>query len=88
MTLLIIYLCLAIGVSFLCSLVEAAILTVSDAQAEMLANRGRKTGAILRKMKKSIDRPLAAILTLNTISHTIGAAGVGAQSALVFGEVV
>ncbi|RMH13178.1 MAG: HlyC/CorC family transporter [Planctomycetota bacterium] len=84
-TLLFFYLVLAVGVSFLCSLCEAALLTLSPADAEALAERHRKAGERLRAMKASIDRPLAAILTLNTIAHTIGAAGVGAQAAVVFG---
>lgn len=81
-----IYFAIAVGVSFLCSLCEAALLTLSPADAEILAKRAPKAGDRLRRMKMSIDRPLAAILTLNTISHTVGAAGVGAQSLEVFGE--
>ena len=83
--LLIFYLLLAVGVSFLCSLCEATLLTLTPSDAESLAERNPKAGARLKRMKASIDRPLAAILTLNTISHTVGAAGVGAQAALVFG---
>lgn len=83
--LLVFYLVLAVGVSFLCSLCEAALLTLSAADAEALAERNERAGERLKRMKASIDRPLAAILTLNTISHTVGAAGVGAQAALVFG---
>jgi CBS domain containing-hemolysin-like protein len=83
--LLVFYLVLAIGVSFLCSLCEAALLTLSAADAESLVERNPKAGERLKRMKASIDRPLAAILTLNTISHTVGAAGVGAQAAVVFG---
>ncbi len=86
MTLLFAYLALAIGVSFLCSLCEAALLTLTPADAEIMAKRGGKTGLGLRRMKAEIDRPLAAILTLNTISHTVGAAGVGAQAIVVFGD--
>ena len=81
-----VYFGLAVGVSFLCSLCEAALLTLSPADAEILAKRSPKAGARLKRMKRSIDRPLAAVLTLNTISHTIWAAGVGAQSIAVFGE--
>ena len=86
MTLLLIYLALAIGVSFLCSMTEAVLLTLTPSDAEVFDRKGRGGGKTLRKMKQEIDRPLAAILTLNTISHTIGAAGVGAQSIVVFGE--
>lgn len=87
MALLVFYLVLAIGVSFLCSLCEAVLLTLDVSDAEVMIERGsRKSGARLREMKQQIDRPLAAILTLNTISHTVGAAGVGAQSAVIFGD--
>ncbi len=86
MTLLILYLALAIGVSFVCSLCEAVLLTLTVSDAEVLRREGSSAGLRLREFKREIDRPLAAILTLNTISHTIGAAGVGAQSILVFGN--
>lgn len=85
LTLLLLYLALAIGVSFLCSLCEAALLTLTVSDAEVLAKTGSRAGAMLRAMKTHIDRPLAAILTLNTIANTFGAAGVGAQAAHVFG---
>lgn len=86
MTLLLLYAALAIGVSFLCSLLEASLLSVPASHVEALRERKSKTGALLDEMKQSIDRPLAAILTLNTIAHTVGAAGVGAQAAVVFGS--
>lgn len=86
MTLLLLYLALAVGVSFLCSLCEAALLTLTVSDAEVLAKSGSRAGAMLRAMKTHIDRPLAAILTLNTIANTFGAAGVGAQAAHVFGS--
>ena len=83
--LLVVYLVLAVSVSFVCSLCEAALLTLTPADAEGLSQRNPKAGARLKSMKAKIDRPLAAILTLNTISHTVGAAGVGAQATIVFG---
>ncbi len=86
MTLLVLYLLLAIGVSFVCSLCEATLLSLTASDAEVLAKTGSRAGEALKRLKASIDRPLAAILTLNTISHTVGAAGVGAQSIVVFGE--
>jgi len=85
-TLLILYLVLALGVSFLCSLLEAALLSVTQSHIAVMVERGSRGGELLRHMKSNIDRPLAAILTLNTFAHTIGAAGVGAQAALLFGE--
>lgn len=86
MTLLLTYLVLAIGVSFLCSILEAVLLSVSQSYIAVLERRGRKSGTLLRKMKDDIDRPLSAILSLNTIAHTVGAAGVGAQAQIVFGS--
>ncbi len=86
MTLLIIYAVVALAVSFLCSTLEAVLLTVSPAYVAVNAKKGRKSGLILRDLKKDIDRPLAAILTLNTISHTVGAAGVGAQVAKLWAD--
>jgi len=86
MTLLIIYLLLAIGVSFICSILEAVLLSVSQSYIGLLVSKGRKSGLLLRKMKDDIDRPLSAILSLNTIAHTVGAAGVGAQAQIVFGS--
>lgn len=86
MTLLFIYLGVSIGISFLCSLVEASLLTVSRADGTFLARQGKASGRHLEEMKDKIDRPLAAILTLNTCAHTVGAAGVGAQSLALFGK--
>lgn len=86
MSLLLAYLALAIGVSFLCSMLEAVLLSVSQSYIGVLESNGRKAGQLLRRMKDNIDRPLSAILTLNTIAHTVGAAGVGAQAQVVFGS--
>ncbi len=86
MTLLILYFSLAILASFLCSILEAVILSISPAYVAVSAQKGRKSGILLAELKSNIDRPLAAILTLNTIAHTFGAAGVGAQVDRVFGS--
>lgn len=86
MFLLIFYLVLALGVSFLCSIMEAVILSVTPSFADALERESPRTGARLRLLKADIDKPLAAILTLNTIAHTMGAAGVGAQALVVFGN--
>ncbi|HDR89579.1 MAG TPA: HlyC/CorC family transporter [Bacteroidetes bacterium] len=86
MTLLIVYLILALGISFLCSILEAVLLSVPPSYLETLSQQGSRLAGQLRKIKKNISSPLAAILSLNTIAHTIGAAGVGAQATLVFGE--
>ena len=85
MVLLLIYLSLALGVSFFCSVLEAVILSITPSYVEALRQSSPKTGIRLRYLKSNIDRPLAAILSLNTIAHTVGAAGVGAQSMVVFG---
>ena len=86
MTLLLIYVALALGVSFVCSIMEAVLLSVTPSfVAQMERDRGR-VGQKLRVYKDHVDQPLAAILSLNTIAHTVGAAGAGAQAAAVFGN--
>ena len=86
MTLLIFFLVLAIGVSFFCSISEAVLLSVRPSYTAMLEQQGKKSAKTLTKLTDNLDRPLAAILTANTIAHTVGAAGVGAQAAVVFGN--
>ena len=83
---LIVYFSLALVVSFVCSLLEAVILSLSRGQIEAMIQRGQRGGELLKELKDDIDRPLAAILTLNTVAHTVGAAGVGAQVLLVWGN--
>ena len=87
MTLLIIYLLLALGFSFLCSIMEAVLLSTPMPFIKAKEQEGHKRAATLEKYKKDIDKPLAAILSINTIAHTVGAAGVGAQATIIFGEV-
>jgi len=86
MLLLILYVVLALGVSFICSVAEAVLLSITNAHIAILQKNGHKSGKLLRELKDDINKPLAAILTLNTIAHTIGAAGAGAQAAVVFGS--
>jgi CBS domain containing-hemolysin-like protein len=86
MALLVFYLFLAVGVSFLCSILEAALLSITPAHIAVLNEHGSRTGKRLRRLKRDIDQPLSAILSLNTIAHTFGAAGVGAQAQVVFGQ--
>lgn len=86
MLLLVVYVFVALGFSFLCSIAEAVILSVNTPYITLLRRQGRPAGALLGRMKADINRALAAILTLNTIAHTIGAAGAGAQAARVFGN--
>jgi len=85
-TLLIVYLLLALGFSFLCSILEASLLSMPPSYVKKIEGEGSKKGALLARLKEDIDRPLAAILSLNTIAHTVGAAGVGAQAAALFGQ--
>ena len=86
MTLLLFYFFLAIGVSFICSISEAVLLSVRPSYIAVLESRGKRGARVLKDLHGNLDRPLAAILTANTIAHTVGAAGVGAQAALVFGS--
>lgn len=86
MTLLIIYLTLAIGVSFFCSIAEAVLLSVRPSYVTALELNKKSGAKTLAKLRENLDRPLAAILTANTIAHTVGATGVGAQTAVVFGS--
>ncbi len=86
MLLLSLYLALALVISFLCSIVEAVILSVSAPFIKMKELEGKASIKHLKDLKSNIDRPLSAILTINTVAHTVGAAGVGAQAVAVFGE--
>lgn len=88
MTLLIIFVSIALLVSFFCSVAEAVLLSVSTPYTSVLEQQGRRSGRNLRLLKQNVDRPLSAILTLNTIANTAGATGAGAQAALVFGSEV
>jgi CBS domain containing-hemolysin-like protein len=86
MILLFTYVLVALIFSFLCSIAEAVILSVTAAHIALLEQEGKPSGALLHKHKEDINKPLAAILTLNTIAHTVGAVGAGAQAATVFGS--
>lgn len=86
MTLIFLYLIGALSISFLCSVLEAVLLSTPVSFISMKETQGNKTASLLMKYKTNVDRPVAAILTLNTVAHTIGAAGVGSESVKVFGE--
>ncbi|MBK81946.1 MAG: hemolysin [Gammaproteobacteria bacterium] len=86
MSLLIAFAAASIGFSFLCSVLEAALLSVTPSYVASLRGKAPKLAERLRALKENIDDPLAAILTLNTIAHTGGATGVGAEVAVLFGE--
>ncbi len=80
MTLLIVYAVLSIFFSFLCSILEAALLSFTPTYLRMKTQGGKAYAKTLTNFKKDIDRPLVAILTLNTIAHTVGAILVGVQA--------
>jgi len=86
MALLILYVLLAIVISFLCSIMEAVLLSVTPSYMEMKVREGSRPARVLYDLRSDIDRPLAAILSLNTVAHTVGAAAAGAQAANVFGD--
>lgn len=77
---------LAFSVSFVCSLMEAALLSLSPGELAGLEKRRPRIGRIVRGYKEQIELPVTVILTLNTIAHTVGATIVGAEVALLFGE--
>ncbi|MGA7307275.1 MAG: CNNM domain-containing protein, partial [Rhodothermales bacterium] len=84
---LIAYVALALGFSFLCSIAEAVLLSVTPSYIQSLRLKRPKRAATLKRLKQeNIDRSLAAILTLNTIAHTVGAIGAGAEATAVFGS--
>ncbi|MCF6312401.1 MAG: hemolysin family protein [Verrucomicrobiales bacterium] len=86
MLLLILFFLLSITFSFLCSIWEAVLLSISPSYIKMMESERPKLGKKIHQMKEEIDRPLSAILSLNTIAHTVGAIGVGAQAGQVFGS--
>lgn len=86
MGLLIFYITLALGVSFMCSILEAVVLSTPQTYVNILQNEGKRTAEMWAHLKDDDSvRPLTAILTLNTIAHTMGAAGVGSQVQQIWG---
>ncbi|MBR1707014.1 MAG: HlyC/CorC family transporter [Bacteroidales bacterium] len=86
MTLLLIFLLGAMAISFLCSVLESVLMSTPLSYITMKEDEGDRNASLFMKMKSDPDRPLTAILSLNTIANTIGAAGVGQQATLVFGS--
>ncbi len=86
MVALFLYLFLALFVSFMCSVMESVLLSIPQSYLMVKKNDGHAWAGKFMELKNNIDKPLSAILSLNTIAHTIGAAGVGAQATKVFGE--
>lgn len=76
---------LAVGISALCSISEAVLYSVPLSHIENLRREGKASGEILSHLRSQIDRPIAAILTLNTVANTAGAAVAGAAAVHVFG---
>ncbi len=88
MTLLVTYLLLTLILSFMCSLLEATLLSSTSSYIESLDKKGysTKTVDLAKDVKQNIDKSISSILTLNTFANTMGAAGVGAQAAIIFGS--
>ena len=86
MAALLTYFLTALFVSFLCSLLESVLLSLSIAHVSVIEKEGGTSGKLMAELKENINKPLAAILTVNTVANTIGAAGVGAQTLMIFGN--
>ncbi len=77
---------ISLGISFLCSILEAVFLSVNHSYVALLREGGNRAGDFLYAMQRRIDEPISAILTLNTIAHTVGATMGGALALRQFGE--
>lgn len=86
MSMLFFYLTVALALSFLCSILEAVLLSTTHSYIHSLRKQNPDAGAAVKYVKDNLDTSIAAILTMNTFAHTIGAAGVGAESAKIFGD--
>jgi len=86
MELLILFFLLAVTISFLCSILEAVLLSTTPAFIQVQLDKRRHGAGLLKKNKEQIDLSISAILTVNTFAHTIGASGVGAEAMVIFGE--
>lgn len=86
MGMLLTYVLLAISCTFLCSLLESVLLSITPSYLQQLANSHPASALRLQRLKNHVDRPLAAILSLNTLAQTVGAAGVGSETARLFGH--
>ena len=86
MGLLLTFFCVSIFFSFLCSILEAVLLSITPAYVGLQEQEKTPIASDLAYFKEDIDKPLAAILTLNTIAHTVGAIGVGSQATTIFGS--
>src|SRR5690606_27745245 len=85
MGLLLLYAFFSIFFSFLCSILEAAFLSFTPTYLKMRVREGHGYAKVITKFKKNIDQPLIAILTINTVAHTVGSIMVGVQAEKIFG---
>ena len=86
MTLLVVYAFVSIFFSFLCSILEAVLLSISPTFINLKKKEGKSFATTLEALKKDVDKPLIAILTVNTIAHTVGAILVGVQAKVAYVE--
>lgn len=86
MTMLFVYLSLALILSFICSVLEAVLLSTTPSYIQALSKKDPESASALKAVKGDLDKSISSILTLNTFAHTIGAAGVGAEAAIIFGD--
>jgi len=86
LALLLVFLFVSVFFSFLCSILEAVLLSITPTFLRVKIKEGKGYAKTLEKLKADVDKPLIAILTLNTVAHTVGAIGVGAQAENVFPE--
>ena len=86
MGLLLFYALISIFFSFLCSILEAVLLSITPTFINVKKQEGKDYAATLETLKKDVDKPLIAILTLNTIAHTVGAILVGVQAKVAYAE--
>jgi len=84
--LLILFFLLSVGISFICSILESVLLSVNMSYVAVLEKEKPTVGKLLKLHKENINKSIASILILNTIAHTLGAAAVGAQAAILFGN--
>ena len=86
MDLLILFFLLSVGISFLCSILESVLLSVNMSYVAVLEKERPTVGKLLKLHKENINKSIASILILNTIANTLGAAAVGAQASILFGN--
>ena len=86
MALLFAYLALVLVVSFICSIMESVLLSLPVSYIISRIENGQQKAKKMLALKENVDQPLSAILSLNTVAHTVGAAGVGAQATIIFGD--